>query len=115
MSHTRWVDEVAARICGAHADTTDLVPFGEDWAMVRGVPCQHVPLPYPWGRPPVQRRAVPPRTAEHPRHTRYAVLGSRVNQREAFWDWRLRGFTDTSTGLPAKSNSSRSLRSTKRT
>jgi GNAT superfamily N-acetyltransferase len=37
----------AARIADAHADTADLIPFG-DWALVCGVPCQHVALPYPW-------------------------------------------------------------------
>jgi GNAT superfamily N-acetyltransferase len=37
----------AARIAAAHGDTADLVPGG-DWAVVSGVPCQHVGLPYPW-------------------------------------------------------------------
>ena len=37
----------AVRIAAAHADTADLAPFG-DWALVSGVPCQHVALPYPW-------------------------------------------------------------------
>ena len=38
----------AARISAAHADTADLTPAGDDWAVVSGVPCQHVELPYPW-------------------------------------------------------------------
>jgi GNAT superfamily N-acetyltransferase len=38
---------VAARISAAHADTADLAPAG-DWAIVAGVPCQHIALPYPW-------------------------------------------------------------------
>jgi len=37
----------AERIAAAHADTADLIPFG-DWALVCGVPCQHVALPHPW-------------------------------------------------------------------
>lgn len=42
------MDQVSARICDAHADTADFVPFGDDWAVVRGVPCQHIDLPHPW-------------------------------------------------------------------
>jgi ribosomal protein S18 acetylase RimI-like enzyme len=39
--------DVAARIARAHADTTDLA-LADDWAVVSGVPCQHIALPYPW-------------------------------------------------------------------
>ncbi len=39
--------EVAARIARAHADTADLA-LTDDWAVVSGVPCQHIALPYPW-------------------------------------------------------------------
>ena len=38
---------VAARISAAYADTADLAP-ARDWAIVAGVPCQHIALPYPW-------------------------------------------------------------------
>jgi GNAT superfamily N-acetyltransferase len=41
------MNATAVRIAAAHADTTDLTPFG-DWALVSGVPCQHVALPHPW-------------------------------------------------------------------
>jgi GNAT superfamily N-acetyltransferase len=41
------MSDAAVRIAAAHADTTDLIPFG-DWAVVSGVPCQHVALPHPW-------------------------------------------------------------------
>lgn len=37
----------AVRIAVAHADMADLTPFG-DWALVSGVPCQHIALPHPW-------------------------------------------------------------------
>jgi GNAT superfamily N-acetyltransferase len=40
--------DVAVRIARAHADAADLVPAGDDRAVVSGVPCQHIPLPYPW-------------------------------------------------------------------
>jgi GNAT superfamily N-acetyltransferase len=40
--------DAAARISAAHADTADLTPAGDDWAVVSGVPCQHIALPYPW-------------------------------------------------------------------
>jgi ribosomal protein S18 acetylase RimI-like enzyme len=42
---------VADRIAAAHADTEDLArtgSVGRNWAVVDGVPCHHVPLPYPW-------------------------------------------------------------------
>jgi GNAT superfamily N-acetyltransferase len=42
------MSDAAARISAAHADTADLTPAGDDWAVVDGVPCQHVALPYPW-------------------------------------------------------------------
>ena len=42
------VRNTAVRISAAHADTADLTPAGDDWAVVSGVPCQHVALPYPW-------------------------------------------------------------------
>jgi GNAT superfamily N-acetyltransferase len=38
----------AVRIAAAYADIADLVPAGDDWAVVSGVPCQHIALPYPW-------------------------------------------------------------------
>ena len=41
------MNATAVRIAAAHADTADLTPFG-DWALVSGVPCQHVALPHPW-------------------------------------------------------------------
>jgi GNAT superfamily N-acetyltransferase len=41
------MNDAAVRIAAAHADTADLIPFG-DWALVSGVPCQHVALPHPW-------------------------------------------------------------------
>ncbi|MFE9690585.1 GNAT family N-acetyltransferase [Micromonospora sp. NPDC005806] len=40
--------DAAARISAAHADTADLTPAGDDWAVVSGVPCQHIELPYLW-------------------------------------------------------------------
>ncbi|SCG77261.1 GNAT family N-acetyltransferase [Micromonospora inositola] len=40
--------DAAVRISAAHADTADLTPAGDDWAVVSGVPCQHIALPYPW-------------------------------------------------------------------
>jgi GNAT superfamily N-acetyltransferase len=40
--------DIAARISAAHADTSDLTPASDDWAVVAGVPCQHIALPYPW-------------------------------------------------------------------
>ncbi|MGE5827067.1 MAG: hypothetical protein ACM30G_01725, partial [Micromonosporaceae bacterium] len=39
---------VAERIAAAHADTADLAAVGGDWGVVAGVPCEHLPLPYPW-------------------------------------------------------------------
>jgi GNAT superfamily N-acetyltransferase len=42
------MSDAAARISAAHADTADLTPAGDDWAVVSGVPCQHIALPYPW-------------------------------------------------------------------
>jgi ribosomal protein S18 acetylase RimI-like enzyme len=42
---------VADRIAAAHADTEDLAQtgsVGRNWAVVDGVPCHHIPLPYPW-------------------------------------------------------------------
>ena len=42
------MSDAAVRISAAHADTADLTPAGEDWAVVSGVPCQHIALPYPW-------------------------------------------------------------------
>ncbi|RZU76708.1 acetyltransferase (GNAT) family protein [Micromonospora kangleipakensis] len=40
--------DAAVRISTAHADTADLTPASGDWAVVSGVPCQHIALPYPW-------------------------------------------------------------------
>lgn len=40
--------DVAVRISAAHADTADLTLAGDDWAVVSGVPCQHIALAYPW-------------------------------------------------------------------
>jgi ribosomal protein S18 acetylase RimI-like enzyme len=40
--------DVAVRVAAAHGDTADLIPAGDDWAVVSGVPCQHIALPYPW-------------------------------------------------------------------
>ena len=42
------MSDAAARISAAHGDTADLTPGGDDWAVVSGVPCQHIALPYPW-------------------------------------------------------------------
>ena len=42
------MNDAAARISAAYADTADLTPAGDDWAVVSGVPCQHIALPYPW-------------------------------------------------------------------
>jgi hypothetical protein len=42
------MNDAARRISAAHADTADLIPAGDDWAVVAGVPCQHIALPYPW-------------------------------------------------------------------
>jgi GNAT superfamily N-acetyltransferase len=42
------VSEAARRIAAAHRDVADLIPAGDDWAVVSGVPCQHIALPYPW-------------------------------------------------------------------
>ena len=39
--------DVAARIALAHADPADLA-LADDWAVVSGVPCQHLVLPHPW-------------------------------------------------------------------
>jgi len=39
---------LASRIAVAHADTAELASVGGDWAVVAGVPCLHVDLPYPW-------------------------------------------------------------------
>jgi ribosomal protein S18 acetylase RimI-like enzyme len=39
--------DVAERIARAHDDTADLA-LADDWAVVSGVPCQHIALPYPW-------------------------------------------------------------------
>lgn len=40
--------DAAVRVSAAHGDTADLSPAGDDWAIVSGVPCQHIALPYPW-------------------------------------------------------------------
>jgi GNAT superfamily N-acetyltransferase len=40
--------DAAVRIAAAHADPDDLAPAGDDWAVVSGVPCQHIALPHPW-------------------------------------------------------------------
>src|SRR5215470_16203828 len=42
------MSDAAMRISAAHADTADLTPAGDDWAVVADVPCQHIALPYPW-------------------------------------------------------------------
>jgi GNAT superfamily N-acetyltransferase len=42
------MSDVGARISASFADTGDLEPTGGDWAVVAGVPCQHIGLPYPW-------------------------------------------------------------------
>jgi GNAT superfamily N-acetyltransferase len=42
------MSDAAARISAAYADTADLTPAGDDWAVVDGVPCQHIALSYPW-------------------------------------------------------------------
>jgi GNAT superfamily N-acetyltransferase len=42
------MSDAAARVSAAHADTGDLAPAGDDWAVVSGVPCQHISLPHPW-------------------------------------------------------------------
>ena len=42
------MSDAAARVSAAHADTDDLTPAGDDWAVVSGVPCQHISLPQPW-------------------------------------------------------------------
>lgn len=39
---------MADRIAAAYADTADLAAGGGEWAVVAGVPCEHLPLPYPW-------------------------------------------------------------------
>jgi GNAT superfamily N-acetyltransferase len=39
--------DLAGRIARAHADPVDIA-LADDWAIVSGVPCQHVALPYPW-------------------------------------------------------------------
>lgn len=45
--HTGWMRDAAARIARAHADLTD-ISLANDWAVVSGVPCQHIAMPYPW-------------------------------------------------------------------
>jgi GNAT superfamily N-acetyltransferase len=42
------MSDAAVRISAAYADTADLSVAGDDWAVVSGVPCQHIALPYPW-------------------------------------------------------------------
>ncbi len=42
------MSDAARRISAAYADTADLAPAGDAWAVVSGVPCQHIALPYPW-------------------------------------------------------------------
>jgi GNAT superfamily N-acetyltransferase len=42
------VRDMAERVASAHGDTADLAPAGDDWALVSGVPCQHIDLPYEW-------------------------------------------------------------------
>jgi GNAT superfamily N-acetyltransferase len=42
------MDPIAARIAAAHADTGALAADGGEWAVVAGVPCEHLPLPQPW-------------------------------------------------------------------
>jgi N-acetylglutamate synthase-like GNAT family acetyltransferase len=39
---------LASRLAAAHADTAELASVAGVWAVVAGVPCQHVDLPYPW-------------------------------------------------------------------
>lgn len=39
---------VAERIAAAHADTEALATDGGEWAVVAGVPCEHLALPQPW-------------------------------------------------------------------
>jgi GNAT superfamily N-acetyltransferase len=42
------MNDAAMRISAAYADTADFAVAGDDWAVVSGVPCQHIALPYPW-------------------------------------------------------------------
>ncbi len=45
--HTCWMTDAASRIARAHVDPTD-ISLADDWAVVSGVPCQHIAMPYPW-------------------------------------------------------------------
>jgi GNAT superfamily N-acetyltransferase len=42
------MSDIAFRVAMAHTDTADLQPGGHDWAVVSGVPCQHIALPHAW-------------------------------------------------------------------
>jgi len=42
------VGPVAERIAAAYADTAALDADGGEWAVVAGVPCEHLALPHPW-------------------------------------------------------------------
>lgn len=45
--HTCCMTDAAVRIARAHADVTDIC-LANEWAVVSGVPCQHIAMPYPW-------------------------------------------------------------------
>jgi len=52
----------ASRIARAHADPTD-VSLANEWAVVAGVVCQHIAMPYPWATTARVLGAPEPRTA----------------------------------------------------
>jgi ribosomal protein S18 acetylase RimI-like enzyme len=41
------MSDAASRIARAHLDPID-VCLADDWAVVAGVPCQHIAMPFPW-------------------------------------------------------------------